>query len=69
MFDDIQRNLKKSVDSAINDKLAFEEWLQRKITIEECRERFFRNNNIHRTAEKRKITIDIFISWLHSLGW
>lgn len=69
MFEIIQENLKKTQDSANFDKSAFEDWIAHRISIEECRERFFKNNEINSLQIRSAITINLFLMWLRSLGW
>lgn len=68
MFEVIQRNLKGSNESIKNDKSIFEDWVEQRITFEECRARFFKNNRVG-LRDQLEITDNLFLLWLKSLGW
>lgn len=68
MFEVIQRNLKGSNESIKNDKSIFEDWVEQRITFEECRSRFFKNNRVG-LRDQLEITDNLFLLWLKSLGW
>ncbi len=63
----IQMMLKDSENAIMLDRAAFNRYHQKEITLEECMERFYRNNNV--PNQDKILTPQMFKEWLKGLGY
>lgn len=68
-FDVIVKNLSKREWAAKQDQLTFNNYLDKKLTLEQVREAFFKNNRIKKEEVKELITPELLAEWIRSLGY
>ena len=68
MFEPITKVLKKGINAAGEDQKRFNAYSKGKITLEECMDWFFYNNNV-RQQDREKITAELFKAWLYTEGY
>ena len=64
----IQRSLRSGEYSRALDMSLFAKYRLGRITLNECKEQFFKNNQVIE-ARRMFITDEVFRVWLESLGW
>ena len=68
MYDSITQNLKRGHEVADRDKAIFNDYIHGVITLGICKERFKKNNRIV-DKQYERISDEMFVNWLRSLGW
>lgn len=68
MFRPITKVLKKGIKAAGEDQKRFNAYSKGLITLEECMDWFFYNNNV-RQQDREKITAELFKAWLYTEGY
>lgn len=68
MFRPITKVLKKGIKAAQEDQKRFNQYAQGKISLDECLEWFFWNNNV-KPKDREAITKDLFKNWLYVEGY
>jgi len=64
----IQESLKKGGYVASQDQLVFTKYMFRKITLQECKQSFFKNNDVI-YYHQVQITDELFKEWLKSIWY
>lgn len=64
----IQQVLKKGERNAFSDTKAFNDYNKNIISLEECRDIFFKNNEVSKENQEL-ITLNYFKGWLNELGY
>lgn len=68
MFKPITKVLKKGASAVWYDQKAFNDYSRGEISIEECMDKFFNNNQVKK-EERAEITQDLFKKWLYTEGY